>query len=186
MSSDHPKFSENLVSLDNTRFRYQDVSVSRSEGEFLAKAIEDNGFQRTIEIGCALGISSLYICDALSGQPDPSHTIIDPNQTDGWERIGIRNLEAHGYSFYRLIEQPSEIALPQLLQRGEAFDLGFIDGYHTFDHALVDFFYLNRMLRVGGMIIFDDVSFPSISKLVRYLRNYPAYEIVSPPPELRA
>ena len=60
----------------------------------------------------------------------------------------------------------------------ETFDLGFIDGYHTFDHTLIDFFYLNRMIRVGGMIVIDDANFPSIRKLIRYLRNYPAYQLV--------
>ncbi len=180
MNSDHPKFSEKLIPLENTGFSYGDVSISRREGEFLSNAIRDHGYERTIEIGCALGISSLYICDALSGLDQPSHTIIDPNQTDGWQSVGIRNLNEHNFDFYELVEQPSELALPRLLEQGRSFDLGFIDGYHTFDHALVDFFYLNRMIRVGGMIIFDDVSFPSISKLIRYLRNYPAYELVLP------
>jgi hypothetical protein len=80
------------------------------------------------------------------------------------------------------MEQPSEFALPKLLESGETFDFGFIDGYHSFDHALVDFFYLNRMIRVGGMIVFDDANWPSINKLIRYLRNYPAYQLVLPPP----
>ena len=50
-------------------------------------------------------------------------------------------------------------------------------GWHTFDHTLIDFFYLNRMLEVGGTIVIDDVGLPAVRKLVRYVLNYPAYEL---------
>jgi len=44
--------------------------------------------------------------------------------------------------------------------QGERIDFAFIDGAHTFDHVLVDFFYIDRMLNVGGIVAFDDVGFP--------------------------
>jgi len=180
MGLEHPRFQETLVSLENTRFDYKATSILGSEGEFLWNLIRDHGYEKTIEIGCALGVSSLYICDALSFTRNPSHTIIDPFQTQGWSGIGIRNLKERNLEFFTLLEKPSEFALPELLESGETFDFGFIDGYHTFDHAMVDFFYLNRMIRVGGMIVFDDANWPSIGKLIRYVRNYPAYQLVSP------
>ncbi|MCH8891389.1 MAG: class I SAM-dependent methyltransferase [Myxococcales bacterium] len=184
MSFNHPRFNETLVSLQNTRFDYNATSISSCEGEFIWNLIRNHGYEKTIEIGCALGVSSLYICDALSLTGNPSHTIIDPFQTgdSDWEGIGIRNLKERNIDFFTLVEQPSEFALPKLIESGETFDFGFIDGYHTFDHALIDFFYLNRMIRVGGMIVFDDANCPSISKLIRYLRTYPAYQLVLPPP----
>lgn len=41
-------------------------SISHDEGEFIWRLIRDNAIDRSIEVGCAFGVSSLYICDALS------------------------------------------------------------------------------------------------------------------------
>lgn len=62
------------------------------------------------------------------------------------------------------------------MAEGRKFDFGFIDGLHTFDHTLIDFFYLNRLLNVGGIIVIDDTGMPSINKLMRYILQYPAYK----------
>ncbi len=90
----------------------------------------------------------------------------------------MSNLKRVGIDFHELIEVPSEIALPKLLSENKTYDFAFIDGWHTFDHTLIDFFYLNRMLKIGGIIVIDDVSYPSVSKLMRYLMRYPGYKMV--------
>jgi hypothetical protein len=68
--------------------------------------------------------------------------------------------------------------LPLLLSQEKKYDLGFIDGWHTFDHTLIDFFYLNRLIDVGGIIIIDDINLPAINKLMRYILKYPAYQVI--------
>lgn len=153
-------------------------NIDFQEGRFIAEIIRENQFKNTIEIGCAMGISSLFICEALGNQHEKHHTIIDPMQTTDWSGIGIENLKRSGVDFYELIEQPSEIALPRLLAEGKKYDFGFIDGWHTFDHTLLDFFYLNSLLKVGGVIVIDDVSFKGIKKAVRYMLTYPCYEML--------
>jgi hypothetical protein len=80
-----------------------------------------------------------------------------------------------------LREQASEIALPELLNEGTLLDMALIDGWHTFDHALVDFFYVNKMLRIGGVVILDDASYPSIEKLVDHILTYGSYCIFDLP-----
>jgi predicted O-methyltransferase YrrM len=153
-----------------------DSNISPAEGEFIWKLIKKNNCKRTIEIGCAYGISSLYICDALSGSSSVRHTIVDPYQSTQWKNIGVENLKRAGFDFYELIEKPSELALPELLGNDvQKYDFAFIDGWHTFDHVLVDFFYINRLLKVGGVIVFDDANFESITKAIKYIVNYPAY-----------
>jgi predicted O-methyltransferase YrrM len=148
------------------------------EAEFISSFIRQNNPKKTIEIGCAEGASSLVIMDALSAGTG-KHTIVDPFQTTYWQSKGLNLLKKFGYTDYRLIEKGSEVALPSLLDTGEKFDFGFIDGWHTFDHTLLDAFYLIRMLNVGGILIIDDVQMPAINKCIRYLNNYPNLEIVS-------
>lgn len=106
------------------------------------------------------------------------HTIIDAWQSNYFKNIGVLNLQKAGISNFELIENLSELALPKLLAEGRKFDFCFIDGNHTFDHTLIDFFYLNRMMEVGGVIIFDDAGMPAIKKLLRYILNYPAYQLI--------
>lgn len=152
--------------------------VSKKEGEFLQKIISDNKFKNTLEVGCAYGISSVYICAATSQYDGYSHTIIDPFQ-EHWKHIGVLNLKRNNWNNFELIENFSEIALPQLLEKNKKYDFAFIDGWHTFDHVMVDFFYINRMLRVGGVIAFHDLNMISQKKLFRYILNYPCYEFLA-------
>ena len=151
--------------------------VSQRDGEFLQKIVVENKFKNTIEIGCAYGISSLYICAGSSKIEGYHHTIIDAFHAD-WHNVGILNLKRAGFNSFELIEKLSEIALPQLLEKNKKYDFAFIDGWHTFDHVLLDFFYINRMLEVGGVITFHDMDMPSQNKLFRYILNYPCYEFL--------
>lgn len=151
--------------------------VDPGEGELLAKMVSEHKVTNTIEVGCAYGISSLYICGALAQKESPSHTIIDPFQNTDWKGIGVNNLKRAGIDFITLIEEPSEYALPRLCQEGKKYDLALIDGNHTLDHTLVDFFFVNKLLNEGGIVLIDDLTFPGIKKVIRYVLNYPNYEI---------
>ncbi|MEZ5228704.1 MAG: class I SAM-dependent methyltransferase [Acidimicrobiales bacterium] len=113
-------------------------------------------------------------------------TIVDPFQHEMWEGIGIANIERAGLTGYSLVEERSEVLLPQLAaQQPGSFDLIFIDGWHTFDHTLVELFFANLMIREGGCIVVDDCSFSSVAKAVSYLEHYPAYTIHRQSPTTR-
>ena len=134
---------------------------------------------RTLEIGCAYGLSSLHIADAIKNRARARHIIIDPFQTTQWKGIGINNLRRAGFDFFELREELSEFALPTIAREAkESFDLVFIDGWHTFDHTLLDLYYANTLIGVGGYIVIDDCSWPSVSKAVSYFTKYPCFEIV--------
>jgi predicted O-methyltransferase YrrM len=151
--------------------------ITPDEGAMIASLIRDNGIDRTLEIGCAFGVSSLFICGALSDRPDPRHTIVDPFQSTEWRGIGVANLRRAGYEFVELIEETSEVALPRLFDERRTFQFALIDGFHTFDHILVDFFLADRLLEVGGIVVFDDLQLPGVRKLMRYIAGYPHYAI---------
>jgi len=108
--------------------------------------------------------------------PVDFYHIIDSDQSRAWEGIGRDNLTEAGFGhLVTVFEQLSELCLPEFLAQGHRYDFAFIDGMHTFDHVLIDFFYVNRMLDVGGVVIFDDVEMPSIAKVLSYIDGFDCY-----------
>jgi GT2 family glycosyltransferase/predicted O-methyltransferase YrrM len=144
------------------------------------------GASRVIEVGMASGISTVALLAALADQPQLAYHVIDPYQDSCWEDVGVLNVERAGFAGRCTLHRtPSELALPALLAQGESFHFAYIDGHHTFDHVMLDFFYINRMLRVGGIVVFDDVWMQSIGRAVGYIRRYPAYQPVAIPSHVR-
>ncbi len=153
-------------------------AVSLDEGMFLQQTIATLKPQVALEVGLAFGVSALFICEALEEIPGGRLIAIDPFQFEEWEGIGMANLKKAGYaSMVELINKTSQAALPQLVDRGLRIDFAFIDGLHTFDHALVDFFYIDQLLRIGGVVIFDDTNFKSIRKVARFIATNRSYSV---------
>jgi predicted O-methyltransferase YrrM len=154
-------------------------SVSSSEGEFLQKLVSQVDPTVSLEVGLAYGVSALFICDALKVRNGTQHIVIDPSQERVWGGIGIANLRRAGFEhFVRLMEAPSYRALPELESRGQRVDFAFIDGWHTLDFALLDFFFVDRMLNVGGIVVFDDANWPAVRMVCRFVKTNLAYSLV--------
>jgi len=132
---------------------------------------------RLLEIGLAYGVSSLFICDVVAQWPLQHYHIIDAFQTSQWQGIGENNLRQAGFgNLVDIHEQLSELCLPQLMEQGYRYDFAYVDGWHTFDHVLVEFFYINRMLEIGGIVLFDDVHLPSLQKILALIKGYDCYD----------
>lgn len=153
--------------------------MSREEGMLIEQVFGTVKPDTSLEIGCAYGISTLFVCDALATNAKAAtHIVIDPAQTSLWGGIGLKNIARAGYQhFIEFHEEPSELELPSLMAGGTRIQAAIIDGVHTFDHVLVDFFYINKMLSVGGVVILDDTYYPAISRVVEHILTYPAYEL---------
>jgi predicted O-methyltransferase YrrM len=160
-----------------------DSGIDSAEGDYLSRIIaSDISIRNTLEVGCAYGLSSLYICDAIRHRSGPSHTIIDPKEMNVWHGVGVAQLKRAGIDFFELIAEPSELALPALLrQQPASFDLIFIDGWHTFDQVMLDMYYANLLVRNGGYVVMDDCQWVSVSAAVSYYLNYPAYTALLEP-----
>jgi hypothetical protein len=57
------------------------------------------------------------------------------------------------------------------------FDFALIDGQHGWPMVLVDFYYVNYVVRPGGFIMLDDTQLYSVNELVKLLREQPGYEV---------
>jgi hypothetical protein len=102
--------------------------------------------------------------------------VIDPFQRTKWHGVGLHNIQAAGFShFVEFVEARSEFALAQLLRDGVQLDFALIDGLHTFEQCMIEFFYIDRMLNVNGVLVFDDADWPGINKVIRMALSYGTY-----------
>lgn len=155
----------------------------KDQCEYLQNIIRDNNFKKSLEIGFAFGISTLAITEAIVNNGG-SHLVIDKFQNSDWNGDGIDLINQAGYTekieFY---EEFCYIILPSLLEKERKFDFAYIDSTKQFDWILVNFFYIDKLLEINGIIVFDDVSFPSIRKLLRYISQFPNYKVHSQNPK---
>lgn len=154
------------------------AGISATHAAILYKAVLKFRPKRVVEIGMCFGISTLSILTALQELNEGGRLIsIDPLE-DGYEKeIGLLNVRRAGLdSHHQFIGQPSYKALPELLKQGLAMDFGYVDGNHVFDHALLDFFYLDKMTAPGGVIAFNDCGWRSIHHVIQFVQTHRKYE----------
>ena len=85
------------------------------------------------------------------------------------------------------VEARSEDALPELAKKLEQdngeLDFCLIDGGHGWPTVFVDFCYFNRVLKVGGFLMIDDIQLYSVGELSRFLKEDPRFELISTMPK---
>ena len=132
--------------------------------------------EHTLETGLSAGGSCLVFAQThkdLGASPHGQHIAIDPYQRGGSvDEAGLWAVERagrNGYLDFR--EDFSELALPLLVRENRVMDLIYIDGFHLFENAFVDFYYCARLLRLGGIVLFDDSTNGHVRKVIRFIRT---------------
>lgn len=151
--------------------------IAPHEAEFMMSLIRTHGLKTCMETGVAYGVSTVAICEALSGlEGERRHYGIDPCQMIEFNGTALAALEKCGTKeLFELMEGPSHQMLPMLLDKGVKLDFAFIDGWHTFDYTLIDVFYADKMLRPGGFMLVHDMQMPSKRKVWAYLKTHRRY-----------
>lgn len=156
--------------------------ISPLEGYFLYDLVLRNEMNKVLEVGMAFGTSALYICQAMRDRKGRGSRLIsiDPNQDTQWHSIGLLNIDRAGLSsLHRWIKSTSDLAMAELVARGEAetFDLIFIDGMHLFDYTIVDIFFADKLLRVGGVLVIDDIKHRGVGAAFAFMKsNYKHFQ----------
>jgi len=133
----------------------------------IQRSVPDGG--STLETGC--GASTVVF--AASGA---HHTAISPDPDEHrrvreyCERIGI------DHSRLRLVVWLSDEVLPGLPAE-RVLDVAFIDGAHSFPYPALDWYYITRMLKIGGQLVFDDVPVPAVAPLFRHMTLEPNWRL---------
>lgn len=158
-----------------------DDAISRDEAISIARALRDDKAVVTVEIGVASGTSALTICHNLRemGNKEAKHYGVDPNQMTDYGGIAIENLKkANLDDIFHLMEGPSHMKVPELISNKVIVDFALIDGWHTFDYTLVDFFLVDKILRPGGIVAFHDTNGLAKQKVLKYIKTHRHYEVV--------
>jgi predicted O-methyltransferase YrrM len=146
-------------------------SIERGQGEALRDLAIAEGAERTIEVGLALGMSALFLCQAVLSRGG-RHVAVDPFQAESWNGAGLRTLREAGVEqLVEVIEDESQLALPRLVAEGREFDLAFVDGDHRFEGVFLDLYFMTRLVRPGGLVVVDDMWMPAVRTAVAYVEK---------------
>jgi len=155
-------------------------NTSLAQCRFLQGLVRQVDATTCLEIGLAYGVSSLAICEVISGKDGARLISIDPLQQPAWHGVGLLNLDRAGFgNLVEFHEVPSFQVLPSLLERNRRIQFAYVDSVKVFDTLLVDAFYLIKLLDIGGILVFDDCDWPGVRKLARYLTAMPHLEIAA-------
>lgn len=130
--------------------------------------------ENILEIGCYEGRATVWLCENVLTNPNKKYNydVIDTFEgsvdESGMEKTKeklkgenfIEDNFKYNISFFPEInfnihKGVSQILLPTFKSK-EKYDFIYIDASHRADDTLVDAYYAHKMLKVGGIIIFDD------------------------------
>lgn len=159
-------------------------TITYDEAIFMYRLIVDKKLFYTVETGVAYGASTLAICAALeklnNNGNEVKHWGLDPCQKTDFNYSVISTLKSlHLEKIFELLEAPSHLGLPQIILLKTKLDFAFIDGWHTFDYTLVDFFLIDQMLKPGGYLCVHDLNMPSKRKVLKYIKTHRKYQIIN-------
>jgi predicted O-methyltransferase YrrM len=141
--------------------------TSPTRGEKIHDFVREQGFENCLELGFAHGVGSVYIASALEANGAGHLTSVDipsalerqPLASELLDRAGLSHrvslvIEPTSYTWFlhrMLRERLKESSIEPL------FDFVFIDGAHTWDVDGFAFLLVDKLLKPGGWIIFDDL-----------------------------
>jgi predicted O-methyltransferase YrrM len=136
--------------------RLPDVVRSSSPcGDLYAWLVQQRRPETVVEFGSAFGISGMYFAAALEAARAGHLYSFEINRD--WADIAERNIASISRRFTLTrgaFEDHVDTAVPA------GIDLALVDGIHTSDFVMRQFAILKRLVRPGGILVFDDIDFP--------------------------
>lgn len=123
---------------------------------------------KVLEIGSFEGMSTRWFIEKFLQEDDSyihcvdtwegsmEHKLCDIDFSDTYD-VFVHNLKDHIDQGKCIVHRGmSSVVLPELISKGERFDLIYIDGSHTAADVMTDAVLSYLLLNVGGVILFDD------------------------------
>jgi GT2 family glycosyltransferase/predicted O-methyltransferase YrrM len=163
--------------------------MSFAQGRLITDIILENKFQSILELGFRHGVSTCYMAGALDELKGGNITTIDligarqaiPNVESLLSTLSLTRYVTVYYEptsyIWRLMKMIEESPLPR-------FDFCFIDGAHNWSTDGFAFFLVDRLLKPGGLIVFDGLDWTYESsptnKNLDYVKRMPTDERCTP------
>lgn len=137
--------------------------MSYGQAQEITSFIQSKNLKNLLELGFFHGVSSCYFAGVLDEMKTGHLTTIDlknaktrePNIEDLLEKLGLSSYvtiyyepTSYNWRLMKLIEQH-----PQPI-----FDFCYIDGGHDWYNTGFAFFLVDKLLKPGGWILFDDIN----------------------------
>lgn len=156
-------------------------NTSKKQGEFLQEMFDLVKPNRSLEVGFAYGISTLFILEkhCQNNSADQCHIVIEPD--DYWGPAAVHNIKKEGLLKYLEIKKGySDKVLASLFLQNYRIQYAYVDTTKRFDIVMQDFYLIDKMLDVGGIVILDDCGggWPGIQRVARYVNTLPHYELI--------
>lgn len=145
--------------------------------EALQRFVRDRKPRRALEVGFAGAVSAMVIMSTMEANGGEGTLIsMDPFQRARSDGVGLVNVRKAGLEHrHKFYEDFDYLVLPRLLAEKTRLDFGYIDGWHTFDYTLLDFFYVDKMLDKGGVVAFNDCGLKAVRKAIDYVLTHRRY-----------
>lgn len=175
-------FEDNTIEIDDAGTRIKIHSnTSKEQGIFLQQIFDKIKPKQSIEVGFAYGISAMFILEkhAEAKSSEPSHLVIEPD--DYWGDIPMHNIKKEGLEKYISIKNDySHTILTRLFHQNYRVQYAYIDTTKQFDVVFQDFYFIDKILDIGGVVIFDDCGggWPGIQRVARFVNTLPHYQLI--------
>lgn len=174
-------FSQMKIENPEGEFVKLHSNTSKEQGLFLQAMFDLVKPSKSLEVGMAFGISSLFILEKHKdyNNPEKAHIIIEPYP---WGGIAEHNIKKEGLTKFADIRYvKSHDILPKLYYEQYHIQFAYIDTLKVFDTVLQDFYFIDKILDVNGVIIFDDCGggWPGVQRVARFVNTLPHYKILA-------
>lgn len=157
--------------------------MSYNQAKYLENFIKSNNLSELLELGFAHGVSSCYFASILDDMGKGHLTTIDleksknrmPNIEQLLDKLSLSDYvsvyyeyESYNWRLMKFIEKYDE----------PVFDFCYVDGAHDWNVDGFAFLLVDKLLKPGGWIIFDDIDWsfgesPSMKNIDR-VKNMPS------------
>jgi predicted O-methyltransferase YrrM len=163
-------------------------NTSKEQGLFLQKIFDKIKPSKSLEVGFAYGISSLFILEKHReyGSAERAHLVIEPDNY--WGNAAVHNIEKEGLSSYLQIRKNySDKILTKLFHENYRIQYAYIDTTKQFDVVMQDFYFINKILDVSGVVILDDCGggWPGVQRVARFINTLPHFKVLEGHLELK-
>ena len=150
----------------------------KEQGVFLQDIYEMIKPKRSLEVGFALGISTLFILEKCRDHhaDEKCHIVIEPYT---WGNTAMYNITKEGLEKYIDIRSDlSDRILTTMYLTNERIQFAYVDTTKVFDTVLQDFYFIDKIMDIGGVIIIDDANTGGINVVIRFMNTLPHYKII--------